>query len=216
MDRREALQTIGGGALLASIAPFTFLSNTAEANTDMALSIAPPPRATSLSLPNVILRNQDNQKVRLYDDLIKDKVFIINMFFIGCTDGKCPVVTANLARVQKLIGDRLGRDVFMYSISLAPKHDTPKALKKYAAHFGVKPGWSFLTGDANDIERLRRKLGFWSPDPVRDAKKTTHTGLVMMGNDRLDRWMGTPALAKPTAIMRNFSYVDEPQNQNFS
>lgn len=202
MNKREMLKT------LVSIAPFPLLASAAEASTELGQQIAPEPIVTSLLIPNVTLRNQRNQKVRVYEDLLKDKIFLINMFFIGCTDGKCPLVIANLVHVQNLLGARLGRDVYMYSISLDPKHDTPKALKKYASHFEVKPGWSFLTGDPNDIERLRRKIGFWSPDPVRDAKKTSHTGLLMMGNDRTDRWMATPALAKPHVIMRNFSYID--------
>ena len=221
MTRREMLKTITGGALLAGVAPFiiTARGSAAFGNTltaddvSRALRIAPPPPPTSLSLPNIQLRTQDNKKVQLYDDLIKDKIFIINMFFVGCTDGQCPVVTANLARVQKLLGARLGRDIYMYSISLEPEHDTPKVLKKYAAHFGVRPGWSFLTGDAQDIEQLRRKLGFWDPNPVRDALKTTHTGIIMMGNDRLDRWMGGPAKARPQEIMRRLGYIDRAEKR---
>lgn len=177
-----------------------------------ARRVAPDPTPTALTLPNVMLCTQDNKRVRLYDDLLKDKIFLINMFFVACTDGQCPTVTANLSRVQPLIGDRLGRDIFMYSISLDPVRDRPESLKAYSGHFKVRPGWLLLTGEKpDDIERLRKALGFWDPDPKVDAQKTSHTGLVMMGNEPLDRWAKCPTLAQPREIHRVLSYLDWPK-----
>lgn len=173
--------------------------------------VAPKPQTVALSLPNTLLLTQDNKPVRLYDDLLKDKIFLINMFFITCTDGVCPRATANLAKVQSLIGSRLGRDIFMYSITLDAKRDTSKALKEYSSYFDVKPGWFFLTGEPGDIERLRRPLGFWDPDPKRDADKTSHAGIVVIGNERLDRWTACPALAEPREIRRVLTYLDRPK-----
>lgn len=182
-----------------------------QAETPPVQRIAPNPATVAQSLPNIVLRTQDNREVRLYEDLLKDKIFMINMFYVACTDGRCPLVTANLARVQPLIGARLGRDIFMYSITLEPELDTPESLKAYMAHFNVKPGWTFLTGDRQDIERLRRALGYWDPDPVLDANKNTHAGIAMMANEPLDRWVGCPTLAEPREIKRVLSYVDWPK-----
>lgn len=207
MQRREFLASTGAAAISA----VSLSSNSAQADIPISQRIAPKPATVAQSLPNIILRTQDNEKVRLYEDLLKDKIFMINMFYVACTDGQCPLVTANLARVQPLIGSRLGRDIFMYSITLEPELDTPESLKAYTAHFNVKPGWTFLTGERDDIERLRKALGFWDPDPIRDAKKTTHAGMAKMANEPLDRWIGCPTLAEPREIRRTLSYLDWPK-----
>lgn len=207
MDRRTFLSLSGAGTALA-LAPHAALAGSAEDTQ----RIAPKPMSTALALPNVVLRTQDNKKVRLYEDLLKDKIFLINMFFIACTDGQCPLVSTNLSHVQPLLGDRLGDDIFMYSISLDPERDRPKNLKAYSSHFKAEPGWLFLTGDSvGDIERLRKALGYWDPDPEVDALKTSHTGIVMMGNEPLDRWTGCPTLSEPSEIRRVVSYLDWPK-----
>lgn len=202
MQRRE---------FLASAAAVSISGSPARADTKTSQRIAPQPATVAQTLPNVVLRTQDNKEVRLYEDLLKGKIFMINMFYVACTDGQCPLVTANLARVQPLIGARLGRDIFMYSITLEPELDTPESLRAYIAHFNIKPGWTFLTGARNDIERLRRALGYWDPDPKRDAEKTTHSGIAMMANEPLDRWVGCPTLAEPREIKRVLGYLDWPK-----
>ena len=88
----------------------------------------------------------------------------------------CPGMTANLKLVQKELGDRVGKDIFMYSISLEPEHDTPEMLKAYAELFQVKPGWKFLTGKKADIEIIRKQLGFSFSDPNIDKDRTQHIG----------------------------------------
>jgi cytochrome oxidase Cu insertion factor (SCO1/SenC/PrrC family) len=113
---------------------------------------------------NVTLQTQDMKNVRFYDDLIKGKIAIINFFYAQCK-GPCERGTQNLVQVQKALGDRLGREVFIYSITLRPEDDTPEVLKAYAETHGAKSGWTFLTGKAEDITALSRKLGLAQPDP---------------------------------------------------
>lgn len=199
MQRRLFLSSLGAAATAAA------------AGAHAGLRVAPPPTPRAKLLPNVVLRTQHNREVRLYEDLLKDKIFLINMFFVACTDGACPVVSANLAKVQPLLGPRLGQDIFMYSFSLDPERDTPESLRAYAEFFKPHPGWLFLTGQPADIERLRRALGYWDPDPVRDARKTTHSGMALIGNEALDRWTGCPTRAVPREIARVMSYVDWPK-----
>lgn len=208
MDRRAFHALSGAGAAALMLAPHAAAAAEPSGNTRR---IAPRPTPLALKLPDVELRTQDDKKVRLYEDLLKGKIFLINMFFIACTDGQCPVVAENLSRVQELIGDRLGHDIFMYSISLDPEHDRPVFLKDYAQNFNARPGWMFLTGDKlSDIDRLRKALGYWDPNPVIDAEKTSHTGVVMLGSEPLDRWICSPALTAPREIMRSLSYLDHP------
>jgi len=163
------------------------------------------------SFPNVPLVTHESETVRFYDDLIKDKTVLINFMYARCAD-ICPGMTANLKLVQKELGERVGRDIFMYSITLEPEHDTPAALKAYAELFRVRPGWKFLTGKKSDIELLRRQLGFTFSDPVLDQDKTQHIGVVKYGIEPLERWGTCPALGNPKYIAE-YIYWMEPSGQ---
>lgn len=157
--------------------------------------------------PNVPLTTHEGTEVRFYQDLIKGKIVLINFMYATCTNS-CPTYTANLVRVQQLFGDRIGRDVFMYSISLDPEHDTPEVLREYVKNYSVQPGWTFLTGSTADITTLRRRLGLRDPDPAIDADKTQHIGVVLYGNERFDRWAACPALSEPREIVKYVGWVD--------
>ena len=110
-------------------------------------------------------------------------------------------------KVQKLLGDQLGKDVWMYSITLTPEKDSPEVLREYAQRFGVKPGWLFLTGKPKDIELLRRNLGFTNSDPVRDADKTQHLGLLRLGNEPYDWWAACPSKSRPNQIFKLINWM---------
>jgi len=157
--------------------------------------------------PDFILRTHENKPVRFYTDLVQGRVVIFNMMYAEC-EGICPRMTANLAQVQRALGDRVGRDIFMYSLSLRPRQDTPGALAHYARMHGIKPGWQFLTGKPREVDILRRKLGFFDSDPAVDRDLSQHTGLVRFGNESLDRWAACPALADPAQIVRSVLWVD--------
>jgi protein SCO1 len=148
--------------------------------------------------PNVVLRTQDGTSVRFYDDLIKDKVAMINFMFTTCTS-ICPRTTANLVRVEEILGERLGRDVRIISISVDPITDTPEVLRKYAARYGTKPGWYFVTGSGKDVDLIRRKLGVYD----NDGDKTQHSGVLIYGNERTGQWAAMPVLSNPTTIVRS-------------
>lgn len=161
--------------------------------------------------PNLVLTTQEGKKVKFYDDLVKDKIVVFNMFYAKC-EGICSPVTRNLVRVQNLLGDRAGKDIFFYSFSLKPKEDTVPALKHYAEMHKVKPGWLFLTGSADDMELLRRKLGFVDPDPELDKDTSNHIGVLKYGNEPLQRWGGCPGMQAPDAIAEAISWVDWPKD----
>jgi protein SCO1/2 len=161
------------------------------------------------SIPNIEVVDQDGRSHRFYDDLVKDKVVLLNFFFTSCGD-TCPLVTENLRAVQDLLGDRMGRDIFMLSVSLQPELETPAILKDYAKIWEVRPGWSFLTGRPAEIERLRRATGFASADPDYDLILDNHTGILRYGNARLNRWAGTPGLARPAWIAKAVTSIAGP------
>lgn len=157
--------------------------------------------------PNVRLTNHEGKKVLFYDDLLKDKIVVINFMYAKC-EGICPGITTNLVRVQKILGDRVGRDIFMYSFSLKPQEDTPENMAAYAKMHKVGPGWQFLTGAPADLELLRRKLGFTNPDPALDVDVTQHIGNVRYGNEALQRWGSCPGMANPKFIAESIGWMD--------
>lgn len=162
-------------------------------------------------LPNVELTTQDGRKVHFYDDLVKNKMVVINFMYAHC-EGICPTMTANLVRVQKILHDRIGRDIFMYSITLKPEEDTPQVLQEYARMHRTGPGWLFLTGKPADIELLRRSLGFTNIDPEEDADKSSHIGMLRIGNEPMMRWSACPAQAHTEWIATSIlSEADNPR-----
>ncbi len=156
---------------------------------------------TSERIPNIVLYTQDNEQVRFYDDLVKDRIVLIYFMFTTC-EAICPATTANMVKVQDLLGDRFGDDIFFIAVTLTPQIDTPEVLNEYAEAYGAKPGWTFVTGDKDAIEDLRRKLGVYDPDPVVDADLYSHAGLVTFGNDTTGRWSALPGLLPPEQIVR--------------
>lgn len=162
---------------------------------------------TTAQFPNVTLYTHEGEAVRFYDDLIRDKVVAINMMYAQCV-GICPKATANLLQVQKMLGERAGRDVFMYSITLQPELDTPRGLKQYAERYGIKSGWKLLTGAPEDIELVRYRLGFFDRDANVDDVKENHTGMVRIGNDALNRWSMAASLSAPQQIMATINHLD--------
>ncbi len=155
--------------------------------------------------PNVPLRTQDNRDVRFYDDLVKGKVVLINFMFTTCTS-LCPRSTANLVKVQELLGDHADRDVFLVSISVDPDHDTPAVLKRYAERYHTRPGWTFVTGKREDVDLIRRGLG------VRDNDdQSQHTGMLIYGNEAFGRWASTPVMHSPATLAAIVLRVVDPR-----
>src|SRR5262245_3871710 len=149
--------------------------------------------------PNVALTTHDGRPVRFYDDLIKGKIVAIDLIYTTCQYA-CPLETARLAQVQRVLGDRVGREIYFYSITIDPEHDTPPVLKEYAEKYHAGPGWLFLTGKASDIESISRKLGLYSPpDPT---NPDGHTPSLLIGNEVTGQWMRNSALDNPNFLAR--------------
>lgn len=134
--------------------------------------------------PNFVLTNQDGKQVRFFDDLIKDKIVAINFIYTTCPDS-CPLETAQLVRVQKILGDRVGKDIFLYSITVDPSADTPPVLKEYRDKFGAR--WDFLTGKEDELIEIRKKLGLYIEE-IQDGSNNHNLSLIV-GNQKTGRWM---------------------------
>jgi protein SCO1 len=141
--------------------------------------------------PNVELITQDGKTVRFYDDLIKGKTVALELIYTTCKYN-CPLETARLVQLQKLLGDRMGKDVFFYSITIDPEHDTPEVLKAYAEKYHVGAGWTFLTGKPDDIKLISKKLGLDKLPNGNDPDG--HTPSLLIGNEATGIWMRNSAL----------------------
>jgi protein SCO1/2 len=155
---------------------------------------------------NAVFRTHENKEVRFYDDLIKGKHVVINFMYTRC-EGSCPLTTANLAKAQKVLKDRIGRDIFMYSISLKPEEDNPATLKEYAQMYRTKPGWLFLTGRREDVDTLRFRL-LSEHHPAIDLNIEQHTGMIRVINDANNRWFCSPSQASVETIVQTIRWAE--------
>ncbi len=181
-----------GAASLCLVAAMVFVLGTAPAAADNG------PWGADY-FPNVTLTTQDGEPVRFYDDLVKGKIVAINLIYTSCQYA-CPLETARLAQVQRLLAERMGRDLFFYSISIDPEHDTPAVLKAYADKFQAGPGWLFLTGARADIDLISKKIGLYSrPDP---NDKDGHKPYLLIGNEATGQWMRNSAVDNPQILAK--------------
>jgi protein SCO1/2 len=161
-------------------------------------------------LPNVPLLTHEGKRVLFYDDLVKNKNVSMNFFYAKC-DEICPLVMANLAKVQRLMGRQVGRELFMYSLTLKPDEDSVDDLREHRDMLGAKPGWTFLTGKPQDIETIRAAIGFKYPDPAIDGDKTQHIGNIRYGNEPLMLWSACPGMAHADWIAETLQWMIHPQ-----
>jgi protein SCO1 len=144
---------------------------------------------------DVVLVNQNGEKMRFYSDLLQGKVVIINSFF-GTCQGSCLPMNRNLEKVQEALGERVGKDVRIISIGVDPTVDTPPALKGYAKRLHARPGWYFLTGDKQNVDFALKKLGQFVSD------KQDHLNIIIIGNERTGLWKKAFGLAKSDELVK--------------
>src|SRR5215510_5857939 len=144
---------------------------------------------------DVELINQDGQKVRFYTDVLKNKIVVINTFFTTCKN-ICPPMNRNFEKMQEALGDRLGKDAFLVSITVDPETDTPTRLKEYSRRFHARPGWIFLTGKKENVDWALYKLGQYV------ETKGDHSTIIIIGNEPKGLWKKALGLAKSEELIR--------------
>ncbi|HEX6364039.1 MAG TPA: SCO family protein [Albitalea sp.] len=170
----------------------------------VAAALAPSRAAASpwgaAYFPNVPLVTQDGRTVRFYDDLLKDRKVLVNFVFTSCS-AVCPLDTAKLVQVHRLLGARAGRDIHLYSITLDPDNDRPQDLKAYAEKYGAK--WTFLTGRREDVDAVRHALGDRKP-------KEEHANTVRAGDVARGQWIRIPLAADAHYIEAEITNTFDP------
>lgn len=144
---------------------------------------------------DVVLVNQNGEKMRFYSDLLQGKVVVMNSFFATCP-GSCLPMERNLEKMQQALGDRVGKDVHIISISVDPTVDTPANLKAYAKKLNAKPGWYFLTGEKQNVDLALKKIGHLVAD------KQDHLNIFIIGNERTGLWKKAFGLAQSDELLK--------------
>jgi cytochrome oxidase Cu insertion factor (SCO1/SenC/PrrC family) len=164
-------------------------NNTASPTTEAARTIS------SLRIPDTTVYNQNGRRLNFYTDLVKGKVVAINFIFTTCTT-ICPPLTATFRRVQQELGEHMGRDIELISISVDPTIDIPERLFDFAAQFKAGPGWTFVTGDRHQIDALLQALG------AAVANKNDHTPMILVGNEATGYWTRIYGLSSPATLVK--------------
>jgi len=165
-----------------------------------AQSAAAPSRAFTLSIPDTVVLDQDNRKLHFYSDLIKGKTVAINFIFTTCTT-ICPPLTANFAKLQRIMRERGEKKFQLISVSVDPETDTPEKLKRYAELFEAKAGWTFVTGTRAELEPI------WRAFKVYTSNKLDHTAMVVIGDDTRDTWIYASGLSSARELGRAIDSV---------
>jgi len=169
---------------------------------------APPPagettEASGLSVPDAELLDQDGNPIRFHSDLVAGKVVVMNFIFTTCTT-ICPPMGAIFGKLQEELGDRLGRDVYLISVSIDPTTDTPERLKAWGQRFGAQAGWTLVTGPKARVDPLLKSLQVFNVD------YEEHSPIVLVGNDRTGVWKRAYGLAPASRLAELTAEVSEP------
>ncbi|HKO58182.1 MAG TPA: SCO family protein [Thermoanaerobaculia bacterium] len=155
------------------------------------------------NLPDITVQTQDGTTVP-FADLIRDRTVAINFVFTSCTT-ICPLMGTSFGRVQDLLGDQ-AKDVALISVSIDPEHDTPAKLTAWSKRFGVRPGWTLVTGRKPDIERLLRSLGVFTPNFLQ------HAPVAIIGRESRGVWRRLDGLAPPSKFVSVIRDVASTEN----
>ena len=222
----KAAAVLATAALLFTLAPGATAHDVAPGASHADPSPTPaaaPPRANPTNrwgagyFPNVPLVTQAGTTVRFYDDLLKGKSVAVNVIYTRCKD-ECPLETARMAQLARIFGDRMGRDIYFYSISIDPEYDTPEVLKAYAEKYDVGPGWLFLTGKPEDIKLIAKKIGLSRGSDA--ANRDGHTASLMVGDVEAGQWMRNSAVDDPqflsSTIGTFLGWRNQKQGRNYA
>ncbi|HEY6807163.1 MAG TPA: SCO family protein [Gemmatimonadales bacterium] len=190
MMRRLILLVLLSTAATAAEKPREHLEQAADA----------PVSRVKPTIPDLQLVDQDGGTVRFYSDLVKGKVVAINFIFTTCTS-ICPPLGATFARIQKVLGARMGSDLQLISVSVDPAVDTPQRLKAWSDKFHRKPGWTLVTGPKPDVDQLLAALG------SETAGRADHTPMILIGNDATGTWTRAYGLGGATQVMKTIESV---------
>jgi protein SCO1/2 len=147
----------------------------------------------------------EGRELRFYSDILKDKTVLISFFYLDCGT-VCPLQNKVLAELQNLLGDRLGKDILILSLTVDPARDTPELVKAYAKAWNAKPGRLFLSGFKVNVDWITYKLGGYVEDPK------THKTTYLLGNVQTGHWLTVRPDTKAKVLSDNLLKLAEEKN----
>ena len=150
-------------------------------------------------IPDVEVVDHEGRKLRFHSDLIKGKTVVVNAVYTNCTS-ICPLLGRTFGNLQTSLGDRLGKDVFLISISRDPEIDTPESLATWRKRYGAKPGWIFVTGRKEAIDEV---LVLLTGDK---SYRGGHSAIVLLGDDATGIWLRDYGADEPAHYERVLEY----------
>jgi protein SCO1/2 len=163
-----------------------------------------PPAAEAATaeprIPDVNCLDQNGKKLRFHTDVVNGKVVVISFIYTTCPI-LCTRIGESTARLQKALGDRVGRDVHLISVSTDPVTDTPEKLKAWAARLKAKDGWTMVTGEKAEMDRLLKVL---TGDT---SGNKTHSPLLLIGNEAKNVWTESYAFESSASLIQQIDRV---------
>jgi protein SCO1/2 len=134
-----------------------------------------------IKLPDTALTDQRGKTARFKSDFVADRLVLVTFIYTTCTTA-CPPLSALFADLQERLGDRVGRELTLVTMTVDPVRDTPLRLKAYAAQYNAGPGWSFLSGSKPAVDEVLTALGAYTPNFA------DHPSMVLVGDPRSGEW----------------------------
>jgi cytochrome oxidase Cu insertion factor (SCO1/SenC/PrrC family) len=157
-------------------------------------------KGVKVKIPDLVLRDQEGRKVRFYSDLIKGKIVVLTFFYTSCTY-TCTMQGRTFSKLQSLLGERLGKSVFLISVTTDPVGDTPEKLKAWAMRYNVKPGWTLVTGDQTEMNKLL------IPFTGNSAGGGMHLPVTFIGNDTRGLWTSAAGVFAPEDLLKAVDFT---------
>jgi len=196
-------------AIIFTILLLSVMSAPCLAATDQTAARMPGIKDSDASRRNYFtdlrVTTTDGKEQRFYSDLLKDKTVLISFYYMDCGT-VCPLQNKVLAELQNLLGERLGKDILLLSITVDPARDTPELVKAYARAWNAKPGRLFLTGSKINIDWINYKLGYYTEEPA------THKTTYLLGNVKSGHWMTVRPDTKARSLADNLIKLAEEQS----
>ena len=143
-------------------------------------------RESSSPAPNFVLTDESGKPFKF--TAASGKLVLVTFVYTTCPD-VCPLFTARLASIQRILEEENYDDYLLLSITTDPARDTPAKMKAYAQAFHADfRRWHFLSGSHEALAQVWKKFGV----AVRDLGngQIQHTNLTTLidpqGTRRVD------------------------------
>jgi protein SCO1/2 len=155
----------------------------------------PAAESAEIDLRDRLLLDQDGEELMFVSDVIGDNIVVMDFVYTTCTT-ICPVLSALFTQVQGKLGDAVGDEVRLVSMSVDPVRDTPQRLKAYSAKHRAGDGWLWLTGSKGEVDDVLLGLGAYT------SNFEDHPSMVLIGDGRTGEWKRLFGFPNPDRVVQ--------------